>query len=219
MIVGLVADVRDTGLNRDLGPIMYVPLAQINDGVNALLNRVIPIKWVIRTKAEPFSLSAPIQREIRAASGGLPVAHVRSMDQVVVESTERTSFNMMLLTIFASIALLLAAIGIYGLMAYSVQQRTREIGVRMVLGAGPHEVRNMVVLEGMRLVFIGVVVGVASGLALARLMVSLLYGVKTWDPIVFTSVTILLSAVALIATYVPARRATRIDPIEALRYE
>jgi putative ABC transport system permease protein len=218
-IIGLVANVRDMGLNRDLGPIMYVPLAQINDGVNALFNRIIPLKWVIRTKVEPFSLSAPIQREIRAASGGLPVAHVRSMDQVVVESTARTGFNMMLLTIFAGIALLLAAIGIYGLTAYSVQQRTREIGVRMVLGAGPQQVRNMVVLEGVRLVFIGVVVGVASGLALTRLMASLLYGVKTWDPIVFTSVTILLSAVALLAIYVPARRATRIDPINALRYE
>jgi putative ABC transport system permease protein len=198
---------------------MYVPLAQVKDGVMALNNRIIPITWIVRTKVQPYSLSADIQRELRIASGGLPVAHVRSMDQVVVESTARTDFNMMLLSIFAGLALLLAAIGIYGLMAYSVEQRTQEIGIRMALGAGPQNVRSMVVLQGMRLAVIGVFLGLAAALALTRLMASLLYGVKTWDPVAFTVVAVVLSAVALLATYVPARRATLVDPVNALRYE
>jgi putative ABC transport system permease protein len=164
-------------------------------------------------------LSADIQRELRKASGGLPVAHIRSMQQVVGESTARTDFNMTLLTIFAGVALLLAAIGVYSLMAYSVQQRTQEIGVRMALGASPNQVRRMVVTQGMRLALVGVVLGIASSLALARLMKSMIYGVKSWDPLTIITVTILLSTVTLIAAYFPARRASRVDPIVALRYE
>jgi len=129
------------------------------------------------------------------------------MDQVVVESTARTDFNMTLLTIFAGIALLLAAIGIYGLMAYSVQQRSQEIGIRMALGASSESVRRMVVAQGMRLALIGVFLGVAAALALTRLMESLLYGVKAWDPVALISVVVLLGAVAMLAAYVPARRA------------
>jgi putative ABC transport system permease protein len=218
-IVGIVGDVRNEGLDNDPNPIMYIPVAQMPNGVTALNNRIIPITWVIRTKVEPFSLSTEIQQELRAASGGLPVAHVRSMDQVRSESTQRTDFNMTLLVIFAGVALLLAAIGIYGLMAYSVQLRTQEIGIRMALGAGPQNVRKMVVMQGMRLALIGVVLGVAAALALTRLMASLLYGVKPWDPTAIASVAVLLSAVALLATYFPARRASRVDPMVALRYE
>ena len=198
---------------------MYIPVSQVTDGMTALNEQILPIMWVVRTKVAPYSLSADIQRELREASGGLPVGHIRSMDQVVVESTARNDFNTTLLTIFAAVALLLAAIGIYGLMAYSVQQRTQEIGIRMALGAGPGNVRKMIVLQGMKLALFGVFLGVAAAFGLARLMANMIYGVKTWDPVVFVTVTILLSAVALFATYVPARRAARVSPIVALRYE
>jgi predicted permease len=218
-IVGIVADVREGALSRPPDQIMYVPFAQVNDGIIALNNRIIPVTWVVRTKLQPFSLSADIQRELREASGGLPVAHTRSMQQVVGESTARNDFYMTLLTIFAGVALLLAAIGVYGLMAYSVQQRTQEIGVRMALGASPQQVRRMVVVQGMQLALVGVVIGVGSALGLTRLMSSLLYGVKPWDPITIALVAVLLSGVTLLATYLPARRASRVDPIVALRYE
>ena len=218
-IVGIVGDVRNGGLDSDPEPIMYIPVAQMPNGVTALNNRIIPITWIVRTKVEPFSLSTEIQEELRTASGGLPVSHIRSMDQVRSESTQRTDFNMTLLVIFAGVALLLAAIGIYGLMAYSVQLRTQEIGIRMALGAVPQNVRKMIVVQGMRLALIGVFLGVAASLALTRLMASLLYGVKPWDPVAIVSVAVLLSAVALLATYFPARRASRVDPMIALRYE
>jgi putative ABC transport system permease protein len=167
---------------------------------------------------QPFSLSNEIQRELRGASGGLPVGNVRSMEQVTGDSLARNDFNMTLLTIFAAVALLLAAIGIYGLMAYSVQQRTQEIGIRMALGASPERVRGIVVGQGM-LAGIGVAIGVGAALGLTRLMAGMIYGVKTWDPAAFVTVVVVLSAVSLLATYVPARRASQVDPMVSLRYE
>jgi ABC-type antimicrobial peptide transport system permease subunit len=218
-IIGVVGDVRDDGLNTDPGPIMYIPTAQMTDGVTALNNHLAPLTWVVRTKVDPYSLSSAIQSAIQSVNRDLPVGHIRSMERVVVESTARNDFNMLLLTVFAASAMLLAAIGIYGLMAYSVQQRTQEIGIRIALGAGPAEMRNMIVFQGMRLALIGVVIGVGAAFGLTRLMASLLYGVKASDPVVFTSVAVLLSLVAFVATYIPARRATRVDPLVALRYE
>ena len=218
-VIGIVGDVRDEGLDSDPAPIMYLPVPQVVDGITALESRVLPMSWVIRTKVAPFSLSLDLQRELRVATGGLPVAHIRTMDQVVGESTARSDFNTMLLSTFAGVALLLAAIGIYGLMAYSVQQRTQEIGIRMALGASPENVRKMVVWQGMRLAGIGVVIGVGSALGLTRFMAGLIYGVKTWDPGVFVSVAVALGAVSWLATYVPARRASRVDPMVSLRYE
>jgi putative ABC transport system permease protein len=217
-IIGIVGDVRQ-GLDQPPNPIMYVPTAQVNDGVVALNNRIGATQWVVRTKLQPFSLSADIQRELREASGGLPVAHIRSMQQVVGESTARNDFNMTLLTIFAGVALVLAAIGIYGLMTYSVQQRTQEIGVRMALGADPNQVRRMVVFQGMQLNLVGVIIGIGCSLALTRLMKSMLFGVKPWDPETIIIVVILLTFVTLLAAYLPARRASRVDPVIALRYE
>src|SRR5579883_589237 len=218
-IVGVAGDSRDAGLNRNPAPVMYVPAAQVRDGITALNSRIGPLMWVVRTRVPPYSLSQPIQAALREASGGLPLARIRSMDEVVARSTARQDFNMLLLTIFAGAALLLAAIGIYGLMAYSVAQRTQEIGIRMALGAQARDVRRMVVLQGLGLALVGVVVGIAAALGLSKAIASFLFGVTAWDPVVFGTVPVLLGSVALLAVWIPARRATRVDPLDALRYE
>jgi ABC-type antimicrobial peptide transport system permease subunit len=198
---------------------MYVLPAQITDGENALVSQIVPWAWVIRTRATPLSLSAAIQDELRNASGGLPVARPRTMEEAISRSTAAQNFNMLVLTIFGCTALLLAAIGIYGLMAYSVLQRTQEIGIRLALGAGSGSVRNMVVWQGLQLALAGVAIGLAAAFGLTRLIASLLFGVKAWDPTVFLAVPIALLAVAFVAVWMPALRASRVDPIQALRYE
>jgi len=137
---------------------------------------------------------------------------------VVAASSARTEFYMMLLIVFAGIALLQAAVGLYGLMAYSVRQRTREIGIRMALGAGPDDVRSMVVWQGMRLALLGILIGIPTALALSRVTVSVIFGIKTWDPEVLAIVALLLGGVALVAAYVPSLRATRVKPADALRW-
>jgi putative ABC transport system permease protein len=217
-IVGVVGDVRANGLNNNPAPTMYVPQAQVPDALNALNMGLTPMKWIVRTRGNPLSLSAAIQEQLRQVSG-LPVADVRTMDEVVSRSTSRQRFNMLLMTVFGAAALFLAAIGIYGLMAYSVQQRTQEIGIRLALGAGTGSVRRMVVLQGMGLALAGVAAGLGAALGLTRLIATFLFGVQTKDPAVFTTVAILLSLVSLVAVWLPARRATRIDPVIALRYE
>ena len=219
LIVGIVGDVRDGGLNRNPEPKMVVPLAQITDGLTELNSKVAPISWVIRTRLEPHQLAAAASEELRKASGGIPVAKAKSMDEVVVRSTDRQDFFMLLLTVFGGSALVLAAIGIYGLMAYSVQQRTQEIGIRMAMGANRERITKMVVWQGMRLALVGVVIGVGASFWLTKLVASLLYGVKQWDPIVFVSVPVILSAVALFAVWLPALRASKLNPMEALRTE
>lgn len=218
-IVGIVGDVRDRGINNKPGPDMYVPIDQISDELTAFAGSIGALQWMVRTRVAPYSLSQQIQEQLRTASGGVPVGTVRTMDEVVSHSLAYQRFSTTLLSIFAAIALLLAAVGIYGVMAYSVQQRTQEIGIRMTLGATPENVRRMVVRQGMILAAVGVLLGVAGGLALTRVMSSLLYGVKPWDPVMFALTAIVLAAVALVACYVPARRASRVNPLVALRYE
>lgn len=218
-VIGVAGDVRDNGLNYDPRPTMYVPIAQESDKLTAFLSTLISQQWMIRTRVAPYSLSREIQDELRTASGGVPVGTVQTMDEVVAQSVAVQKFNTTLLTIFAAIALLLAAVGIYGVMAYSVQQRTQEIGIRMMLGATPGIVRRMVVGHGMLLASIGVAIGVAGGLAITRVMRSLLFGVKPWDPLMFALTAILLAVVALLACYLPARKASSVDPLVALRYE
>jgi predicted permease len=218
-IIGVVGDVRDIGLNSSPEPTMYVPIPQISDGLIAILSHRWSVTWAVRTKVAPYSLSANIQRELRAASGGLPLAHIRTMEQVAKESTARNEFNMTLLSIFAGIALLLAAIGIYGVMAYSVQQRTQEIGIRMALGAQPGDVLRMVLRHGLLLCLVGIAVGISGAFAVIHLMKSLIFGVSPTDPVTFVSVSILLAGVAFFACWIPARRASRVDPMVALRHE
>ena len=219
LIVGIVGDVRDGGLNRNPGSKMVVPLAQMTDGLTELNSKVAPISWVVRTRFDPHQMTTTLTDQLRQASGGFPVARVRSMEEVVVRSTARQDFNMLLLTIFGGSALVLAAIGIYGLMAYSVQQRTQEIGIRMAMGADRGRITKMVVWQGMRLTLVGVVVGLGAAFGLTHLIASLLYGVKDWDPAVFISVPVILSAVALFAVWLPALRASKLNPMEALRTE
>jgi predicted permease len=218
-IVGVAGDVRDGALNLEPRAVVYVPWAQVPDAHSANLIDIVPIAWIIRTRNEPYALRAAIQRELRLASGGLPAARPRSMEEVVARSTARSDFNMILLTTFAVSALLLAAIGIYGLMAYSVQQRTQEIGIRMALGAAAGSVRNMVVRQGMSVALAGVAAGFAAALGLTKVIASFLFGVTARDPVVFALVPLLLASVALVGVWLPARRAAGVDPVVALREE
>jgi ABC-type antimicrobial peptide transport system permease subunit len=175
--------------------------------------------WLVRTHGDPHQYIDAITKQLRLVSGGFPVAHVRPMTEVVVQSTSRQDFNMLLLIIFGATALILAAIGIYGLMAYTVQQRTQEMGIRMALGADRAHIRGLVVWQGMKLAIAGVVLGIIAAFGLTRLLASFLFGVKAWDPLVFVSVPIILTAVALLAVWFPATRASRLDPQQALRME
>ncbi|HEX8810442.1 MAG TPA: FtsX-like permease family protein, partial [Terracidiphilus sp.] len=218
-IVGVVGNTHDGGLDRDTGSMMIVPDAQVTDGMTGLNARIVPLRWAVRTHGDPHQLAAAIAEQLRLASGGFPVAHVRTMDEIVSRSTSRQDFNMTLLTIFGAIALVLAAIGIYGLMAYSVEQRTQEIGVRMALGADRADIRKLVVWSGMKLALVGVVIGIGAAFGLTRLIASFLFGVKTWDPTAFIAVPLILLAVALLAVWLPAMRASRVEPMRALRVE
>ncbi len=218
-IIGIVGDIRDGGLNRDPRPLMIIPQAQVPDGMTALNASIGPVVWLIRTHTDPHQFIASVPEQLRQASGGFPVARVRSMEEVVIHSTAREDFNMLLLTIFGAAALVLAAIGIYGLMAYSVQQRTQEMGIRMALGADRSRIRNLVVWQGMQLALIGALIGVGAAFALTRLIASFLFGVKPYDPIVFVTVPVILSLVALFAVWLPATRASKLDPMESLRVE
>jgi len=217
-IIGIVNDVRDNGLNNNPPPTMYVPQAQVPAVVHGVMG-LGPMAWIVRTKVEPHSLIPAIQKELSDASGGLSLSPIRTMDEIVSRSRRNTDFNALVLTIFAATAMLLAAIGIYGLMAYSVEQRTQEIGIRLALGAESGSVRNMVVFQGMRLAIVGILVGVGSAFGLTRLIASALYGVEARDPLVFIGVPLILTAVALFAVWLPARRATRVNPVDALRCE
>jgi predicted permease len=217
-IIGVVGDSHDFALNATIQPKVYIPGAQVPDTVNDLLFRLIPMAWVIRTQTEPRSLSGAVQEQLRQASG-LPVSEILTMDEIISLSTSRQRFNMIVMAIFGGAALLLAAIGIYGLIAYSVQQRTKEIGIRMALGAEPRSVLRMVIRQGMILILIGVVIGSAAAFGLTRFLASLLFGVQTRDPVAFIGIPVVLVIVALIAIWGPARRASRLEAASALRYE
>jgi len=219
VIVGIVGDVREAGLSRPPQPVMYIPAAQVPDGLTRLANKVIPAAWAIRTSGDPLGLSAVIQQEFLALDAQLPVANLRTMEQVIRQATARENFNTLLLSIFAAMALLLAAIGIYGLMSYSVQQRSHEIGIRMALGAARGDVLRMFLTQGLRLTLIGLALGLAAAYGLALVLGRLLFALRPTDPTAFLAVAGLLAAVALLATWLPARRATRVDAVVALRYE
>ncbi|HYG82554.1 MAG TPA: FtsX-like permease family protein, partial [Pyrinomonadaceae bacterium] len=212
-IAGVVNDVRHQGLNQQAGPEVYIPHAQ--GGVETRRSMFL----AVRTTAEPLSLAAAVRSQVAAIDKDQPVADVQTMEQRLAASLARPRFNMLLLGIFAAVALALAAVGLYGVMAYGVTQRTHEIGVRMALGAQRADVLRLVVRQGMLIALVGVALGLAASFALTRVMTSLLYGVSATDPLVFTIIALLLAAVAFVASYIPARRAVKVDPMIALRYE
>lgn len=218
-IIGIVADSHNTGLANPAEPMMMVPIAQVPDGYAAAYSNIQPLFWLVRTRDDPHSSIPAVSEQLRIASDGFPVSHIRTMDEVMGHSTARQNFNMLLLTVFGVVALLLAAIGIYGLMAYSIAQRTQEMGIRMALGADRSVIQKFVVWQGMRLALVGVITGIAASFGLTQYLATLLFGVKPWDPAVFVTAPLILTAVALVAVWLPARRAARLDPIEALRTE
>jgi putative ABC transport system permease protein len=217
-VIGVVGNVREAGLERGEVGVMYVPQSQVQEGLTKLASSVIPLSWAIRTKGNPTGIRVAAEREIRSLDAVIPLTQVKTMEEVIAQSVSRQNFNMVLLTIFAAISLLLAAIGIYGLMAYTVEQRTQEIGIRMALGAVRGDVLRLVLSHGMKLALAGVVLGSLLAYGLTRLLASLLFGVKAVDVPTFVAVAGVLSAVALIAAWVPARRASAIEPSDALRH-
>jgi predicted permease len=217
-IIGIAANVRARGLASDPYPIMYVPQAQMPDALNALNVEITPMAWVVRTEVDPSTVSATIQEELRSTTA-LPVTDLESMEEIVSVSTARQRVHTLLLSVFGGSALVLAAIGIYGLMAYSVQQRTQEIGIRMAMGAEGRTVGAMVVGQALVLIVVGMVVGLVGAYFFANVLASVLFEVEPRDVMVFTTVSVVLTLVALASVTIPATRASRVDPLEALRHE
>lgn len=180
---------------------------------------MLPLWWFVHSQVDPRTLVTPISQVLREATGGLPVAHIRTMEEIEAQNIVRQRLNMLLLTIFGFAGLLMAAIGVYGVMSYSVQQRTQELGVRMALGAQASNLRNMVIRQGMTLTVIAVLIGSGGALWLTRFLASFLFGVKPLDPISFIATPLLLTVVALVSVWTPAIRATQVDPMTALRIE
>jgi len=216
-IVGVVDDTAETGLVGGKVPVMYIPQAQQPQAMTRIFNSSVPVAWEVRSSLDEKSLISAVARAIREVDGRLPLGEVRPMDKILAASISRQNFNMLLLSIFATSALLLAAIGIYGVMSYSVQQQTKDIGVRMALGADKNTILAMILRQGLIPAFLGVAAGLAGAFGLTRLMESLLYGVKPGDPISFFGVAAILLMVALGAVLIPARRAVSLDPVTALR--
>jgi putative ABC transport system permease protein len=211
-IVGVVGDVKDRGLGAEVAPAMYVPFVQ--EPLNIRM-----MNLVLRAEGDPSSLIASVRREVNAIDPELALADIKTMEQLKSESLGRSRYRGVLSGIFAAVALILAAVGIYGVIAYAVNQRTREIGIRIALGARRRDIFRLVVGRGLLLSLLGVAFGVAASLVLTRFLSSLLYGVSSTDPATFASVALLLITVALLACSVPARHATRVDPLDALRHE
>ncbi len=217
-IVGVVADVRQMGADAPVKAEMYVPYWQFPRG-SRVYSLFTPRDLVIRTTASPTSLVPAVREAVRDVDPYQPLSNIRTMSEVLDRVTAQRRVGMILLTAFAALALLLAALGIYGVLSFFVVQHTREIGIRMALGAQRGNVLRLVVGQGMLLTFVGIAIGLAGAFALTRVMASLLYGVSATDPLTFVGVPMLLATVALIACYIPARRATKVDPMIALRYE
>ena len=214
-IVGIVGNIKHRGLDAADRPELYVPYRQ---PLFASWT-VRPMYVAVRTAGDPLAAAATVRRELARVDRDQPISDVRTMDERIGRSLAGRRFNMVLLAVFASLALTLAGIGIYGIVAYSVTERTHEIGVRLALGAQRRDVMAMIVAQGMAMTVIGTAIGVVSALLLARVMSSLLFGVSAADPVTFAAIPVLLAAVAFVACYVPARRATRVDPLVALRTE
>jgi len=208
-IIGIVGDIRHTSLGTQPVPAMYFPDRNFGNRRNL----------VIRTQNDPLSIVGAVRQQVRELDHDQPIAELKRMTDWVDSSVAVQRYRTTLLGAFAALAMILAATGIYGVMSYTVAQRTHEIGVRMALGARRLDVLKLVVRQGMLLTFVGVILGLVGAFALTRVMASLLFGVTAKDPVTFVVVAALLTAVAFIACFVPARRATKVDPLVALRYE
>jgi putative ABC transport system permease protein len=210
-VIGVVKDVRQFELIADPKPQMYLSYRQAGFFDTRDL--------VVKTDVEPATLAAAVRKTVWEIDKDQPVSNIQTMEEILADSIARQRFSMLLLAIFAAVALVLAGVGIYGVMSYSVAQRTHEIGIRMALGAQTGAVLKLAVGYGLKLVIAGLVIGLIAAFALTRVMSTLLFGVTATDPATFTLISLLLIAVAALASYVPARRATRVNPIIALRYE
>jgi putative ABC transport system permease protein len=209
-VVGVVGDVRGFDLDGQFWPQMYFSTSQRTPDVAFL---------VIHSAQNSSAVSAALRGVIRSVDKNEPISSISTMEQLLSQSVAEPRFRTLLLGIFAGMAFLLAVVGIYGIISYSVSQRTHELGLRMALGAERHDVVRLVVGQGMRLTFVGMAVGLLAALGLTRLLASFLYAVRPIDPVTFVVVSALMFAVALLASYIPARRATKVDPLVALRYE
>jgi predicted permease len=215
-VVGVVKDVKQGGLEAKTGTEVYFLHSQMIETLDGASDDMY---LVIRTAGDPLALVGPVREQVRALDPTLPLAQVRTLERVVFESVAQPRFMTRMALIFAVVALALAAVGTYGVLSYSVEQRTQEIGVRMALGAQARQVLGMVLGQGARLVAVGLVLGIVGALALRQILAGMLFGVAPTDPTIFASVVVVLSAVSLAACYLPARRATRISPMVALRQE
>src|SRR5262245_22369262 len=209
-IIGVVADIRSRALNTEPKPTYYLPQSQVP---------FPQLIGVVKSSNDPRLLTNSVGREVRAMDAELPVFSVKTMDEYISSSIAAPRFNTTLLSIFAAVALVLTIIGLYGVMSYSVAQRTNEIGIRMALGAQARDVLRLIVTDGLKMVLVGLVLGISGALALTRLLATLVFGITTRDPTTFLAIAGLLSIVAMLACYIPAWRATRVDPLEALRCE
>jgi len=202
--------VKASGFREEGRPQIYVPYMSYP---------IFEIALVVRSKADPLTLAGMIKREVERLGTRRPVHTIRTMDEYVADQLAETRFALVLMGIFASIALALCLIGLYGVIAYSVSRRTHEIGIRLALGAEARAVERLVLAQGIRLVATGIVAGLTGAFALTRALSSLVYGVSVTDPVTFAGIAVLLGAVALLACYLPARRAAKVDPMAALRCE
>jgi putative ABC transport system permease protein len=218
-IVGVVSDTHETGLGSPTDPVIFGSLAQVPDKEMALFMKMIPLNWVIRTTRDPLALVPQIRRETLVASGGIPLAEPRRLEDYVGNSIAQQRFLMTLISVFAGLAVFLGSIGIYGVMSYGVARRTRELGIRSALGAKRADLLGMVVKQGMIMAAIGLAAGLLASVGLTQFLKSMLYGVTPTDPAVLAGVTAMLAVVALTACLIPARRAASIDPVIALREE
>ena len=218
-VIGVVNDAKQFGLNSPAPVTVYVPISQVPDRVLLLARQFVTMKFAMRTTGDPLRLGAAAKGEMLKLDPSLPVTGIRSMEQIVAASLAPTQLNMALLGAFAAVGLILAGVGIYGVISYAVTQQTHEIGIRMALGAQTRDVMRMVVKDELLLILSGVGLGLAGAAALTRFLQSMLFGVAPTDPISFAAISVFLTGVGLLAGFLPARRAAKVDPIVALRYE